>query len=186
MTEVIIDTSAEIDTLLRELHRLKETPKAAKLGQVILTWGDICADSTLQLLFKERLSSVMDAAKNQGNIHFPSECLLIGAHEEEEVDILAPPLRRLPTSASFSRSRRKERNAAFREAKIQLLEAHRMRMLQLVMQNVELSCGTREGPHGAAGVGREEKTADGADDADSPPHPSVEDDGNQKIDGDGE
>ncbi|KEG06360.1 hypothetical protein DQ04_14421010, partial [Trypanosoma grayi] len=140
MVEVIIDTNADIDVLLRELQRLSKSLKSSSSssGRCVLTWGYVCADTTLQELFQERLSSVMGAAKSQRTVHFPRERLILGSHAETEIELLAPHLRILPESAIQSRSRQEERKAAFKEAKTKALEEHREKMLRLVMQGIEM------------------------------------------------
>ncbi|RNF24483.1 uncharacterized protein Tco025E_02453 [Trypanosoma conorhini] len=178
MLECIIDTNADIDVLLRELRRLKEAPRAtAAAPAAVLSWADICADPALEELFQERLSSVMSAAKKQRTIYFPRERLLIGSNGEVEVELLAPHLRLLPESTMHSKSRQEERRAAFKEARLRALEAHKEKMMQLVMQRIELpgrAGGGSRAPTAAAAAAAEEAT--GAD-ADAPPSPPLDGDG---------
>ncbi|ORC89465.1 uncharacterized protein TM35_000122400 [Trypanosoma theileri] len=146
MVEVIIDTNADVDVLLRELQRVsqslhKSTTTTTAAGPRILTWGDVYVDETLRDLFQERLSSVMSAAKSQRAIHFPRERLIMGSHDEVEIDLLAPHLRILPESAIHSKNKQEERKAAFKEAKVKALEEHREKMLRLAMQGIELPRG---------------------------------------------
>ncbi|RNF09802.1 hypothetical protein TraAM80_01936 [Trypanosoma rangeli] len=159
MVELIIDTNADIDVLLRELQRLKRTQTTAAVRPAAaLSWADIYADPTLVELFQERLSSVMSAAKNQRVIHFPRERLLIDNNGDAEVELLAPHLRILPESAIHSRSKQEERRADFKEAKLKALKAHKEKMLQLALQRIELlgsAGGSSCASTGAAAEGAE-------------------------------
>ncbi|EKF38114.1 hypothetical protein MOQ_001682 [Trypanosoma cruzi marinkellei] len=175
MVELIIDTNADIDLLLRELQRLNESLKKINAGRgAVLLWGEIYSDSTLQDLFQERLASVMSAAKKQRAIHFPRERLLIGKYEEVEVELLAPHLRILPESAIRSKSKQEERTAAFKEAKLRALEAHKEKMLGLAMQGMELPSGKSGRPHTAADGAAEGEEENGIN---APPAPLIAGDG---------
>ncbi|KAH9597736.1 hypothetical protein LSM04_009199 [Trypanosoma melophagium] len=157
MVEVIIDTNADIDVLLRDSQRISQplrtqtTTTAA--GPRLLLWSDVYTDETLRDLFQERLSSVMSAAKSQRAIHFPRERLIMGSHEEVEIDILAPHLRILPAEAIRSKNKQEGRKAAFKGVKVKALEEHREKMLRLAMRGIELPRGGA--PKTAQGEGEE-------------------------------
>ncbi|KAF8304629.1 hypothetical protein TcBrA4_0046450 [Trypanosoma cruzi] len=179
MVELIIDTNADIDLLLRELQRLNGSLKKIDAGRgAVLLWGEIYSDSTLQDLFQERLASVMSAAKKQRAIHFPRERLLIGNYEEVEVELLAPHLRILPESAIRSKSKQEERRAAFKEAKLRALEAHKEKMLRLAMQGIDLPSGKGGSPQTTAGGAAERGEENGVN---PPPAPSIGGDGGDVI-----